>query len=162
MDIQLRFKNINSVGDKRPACDVEVNGETIYSGDVLPHMDLNATAEANNVLRIHFTNKTGRETVMDAGGNVTQDLNFELEGVSIDGTDLEHHIWQSKYVATDDVYDSCLFFGPKGYWQIDFESPVLRWFLKKDQEKNNDDPHWERDYNYYEEACQTLHKITTR
>ena len=30
--------------------------------------------------------------------SIIQDLNFELEKIIIDGTDLKHLIWQSKYV----------------------------------------------------------------
>ena len=32
--------------------------------------------------------------------------------------------------AKDTVIDSCLFFGPKGYWELEFDSPILKWFLK--------------------------------
>ena len=51
------------------------------------------------------------------------------------------------------------FFGPKGYWQINFDVPVLRWWLELNHNKNNDDPTWEQDYKHYEEVCQRLDRI---
>ena len=55
-----------------------------------------------------------------------------------------------------------MFFGPKGYWELKFDVPVLRWFLKTNHSKNKNDPTWETDYNYYEKVCQKLDKIQTR
>ena len=91
-----------------------------------------------------------------------QDLNFELEKIIIDGLDLKNLIWESRYVAGDDTIESCLFFGPKGYWEIKFESPILRWWLKTNHDKNKNDPTWETDYNFYEKVCQKLNKIQTK
>ena len=157
------FKNINSVNAKYPICRIELNGTDIFIGKVVPQIELDASvnAEENN-LRIYFENKQGKDTILDENNNISQDLNFELEKLTIDGLDLQHLIWQSRYFAKDSVIDSCLFFGPKGYWEIKFNSPILKWFLKTNHEKNNNDPDWEIDYNYYEEACQKLSKIQTR
>ena len=157
------FKNINSVNAKYPICRIELNGTDIFIGKVVPQIELDASvnAEENN-LRIYFENKQGKDTILDENNNISQDLNFELEKLTIDGLDLQHLIWQSRYFAKDSVIDSCLFFGPKGYWEIKFNSPILKWFLKTNHEKNNNDPDWEIDYNYYEEVCQKLSKIQTR
>ena len=157
------FKNINSVNAKYPICRIELNGTDIFIGKVVPQIELDASvnAEENN-LRIYFENKQGKDTILDENNNISQDLNFELEKLTIDGLDLQHLIWQSRYFAKDSVIDSCLFFGPKGYWEIKFNSPILKWFLKINHEKNNNDPDWEIDYNYYEEVCQKLSKIQTR
>ena len=163
MNFIFGFKNINSVNQKYPICRIELNGNDIFIGKVVPLIELDASVDAEeNNLRIYFENKQGKDTILDENKNISQDLNFELEKLTIDGLDLQHLIWQSKYFAKDSVIDSCLFFGPKGYWEIKFDSPILKWYLKTNHEKNNNDPDWEIDYNYYEEACQKLSKIQTR
>ena len=163
MNFIFGFKNINSVNQKYPICRIELNGNDIFIGKVVPQIELDASVDAEeNNLRIYFENKQGKDTILDENNNISQDLNFELEKLTIDGLDLQHLIWQSRYFAKDSVIDSCLFFGPKGYWEIKFNSPILKWYLKTNHEKNNNDPDWEIDYNYYEEACQKLSKIQTR
>ena len=163
MNFIFGFKNINSVNQKYPICRIELNGNDIFIGKVVPLIELDASVDAEeNNLRIYFENKQGKDTILDENKNISQDLNFELEKLTIDGLDLQHLIWQSRYFAKDSVIDSCLFFGPKGYWEIKFNSPILKWYLKTNHEKNNNDPDWEIDYNYYEEACQKLSKIQTR
>jgi hypothetical protein len=151
MSLEFKFKNINPVNNKYPICRIELNGNDIFSGKVEQKIVLNADMQENNVLRIFFENN-----------RIKQDLNFELEKLIIDGIDLQHLIWESRYVAKDSVIDSCLFFGPKGYWELTFDSPILKWFLRTNQNKNNDDPTWETDYNFYEKVCQKLNKIQTR
>lgn len=163
MNFIFAFKNINSVNKKRPICRIELNGNDIFFGDVVKQIKIDApTKQQKNILRIHFENKEGRDTIVDENDCIVQDLNFELEKLLIDGLDLQHLIWQSRYVCKDSVINSCLFFGPKGYWELDFDSPILKWFLSTNHQKNNNDPTWEVDYNYYEEACQRLSKIQTR
>ena len=162
MSFEFTFKNINSTDNKKPTCRIELNGDNIFSGEVQEYVILDADTQDNNVLRIFFENKEGKDTILDNQQQIIQDLNFELEKIIIDGTDLKHLIWQSKYVTEDTVIDSCLFFGPKGHWELAFESPILKWFLKTNHDKNNNDPTWETDYNFYEKVCQKLSKIQTR
>ncbi len=162
MSFVFKFKNINSVNNKKPICRIELNGNDVYSDEVKEHITLDTNTQDNNVLRIYFENKQGKDTILNDQQQIVQDLNFELEQIIIDGIDLKHLIWQSKYVAGDNVIDSCLFFGPKGYWELKFDSPILKWFLKTNHDKNNNDPTWETDYNFYEKVCQKLNKIQTR
>lgn len=162
MSFEFKFKNINSVNNKQPICRIELNGNDVFSGVVEEHIPLDTNTQDNNVLRIYFENKQGKDTILNDQQQIVQDLNFELEQIIIDGIDLKHLIWQSKYVAGDNVIDSCLFFGPKGYWELKFDSPILKWFLKTNHNKNNNDPTWETDYNFYEKVCQKLNKIQTR
>lgn len=159
---EFRFKNINSVGEKTPTCNISLNGKSMYEGQVNKLITCEGETSLENVLKIFFTNKSGRDTLLNKDGTIKQDLNFELVTLHVDSVDFEHLIWESRYVAVDDVFDSCLFFGPKGHWEIRFSHPVLKWFLKTNQEKNNNDPNWETDYNYYKEACQRLSKTQTR
>ena len=159
MKLEFTFKNVNKVKNKHPICRIELNGTTLWQGDVKNKVSLDAVSEHTNTLKIFFENKHGRDTVLDENNNIKQDLNFELERLCIDGLDLKYLIWESKYVAGDTTIPSCLFFGPKGFWEIQFEHPILRWILKRNHYKNNNDPEWEIDYNYYEEACRKLEKI---
>ena len=85
--------------------------------------------------------------------------NFELENITLDNHDIQDLIWKGQYVSKDNVIPSCLFFGPRGYFELHFEYPILKWILKTNHEDHNDDPTWEQDYNYYIEACQLLNKI---
>jgi len=162
MKFEFKFKNINVVNKKYPICKFELNGDDICYGKVKENLSFEEDTQENNILRIYFANKDGRDTILDNNNEIAQDLNFELEKVVIDGIDLQHLIWESKYVTKESVIDSCLFFGPKGYWELKFDIPVLRWFLKTNHSKNKNDPTWETDYNYYEKVCQKLDKIQTR
>ena len=162
MKFEFKFKNINSVNNKEPICRIELNGNNVFSGEVKEHITVDTNTQSNNVLRIFFENKQNKDTILNNEQQIIQDLNFELEQVIIDGIDLKHLIWQSKYVAHDNVIDSCLFFGPKGYWELIFDSPILKWFLRTNHNKDNNDPTWETDYNFYEKVCQKLNKIQTR
>ena len=114
VEFEFKFKNINSVNNKYPICRIEFNGDDIFSGKVEQRIVLNADTQENNVLRIFFENKRGKDTILDDNNQIKQDLNFELEKLTIDGIDLQHLIWESKYVAKDSVIDSCLFFWTKG------------------------------------------------
>jgi hypothetical protein len=162
MSISLKFKNINSVNGKDPICRIQLNERDIFFGKVQNQIDLEADFKRENKLKIFFENKTGKDTIIDKNNKILKDLSFELEQITIDSLDLQHLKWQSKYHFNDSAIDSCLFFGPKGYWEIIFESPILKWYLKTNHEKNNNDPTWETDYNHYEEACQKLSKIRTK
>jgi len=162
MNLEFKFKDIVSVNGKDPVCRINLNGEDLFVGKVSEHIALEHNASNNNVLRVYFENKSGRDTVLDDNNAIVNDLTFELERLIIDGIDLKHLIWKSKYFYNESVIDSCLFFGPKGYWELVFDAPVLKWCLKTNHDDNQNDPTWEVDYNYYEEACRKLDKIQTR
>lgn len=162
MDLVFNFKQIKSVNGKDPVCRINVNGDDLFTGAVKEHISISTNGEPDNVIKVFFENKTGKDTIVDAEGKIVADLSFELERLKINGVDLKHLIWQSSYHYNNTKIDSCLFFGPKGYWQIEFGVPVLRWWLKLNHVKNNDDPTWEQDYKHYEEVCQRLDRIQTR
>ena len=92
-----------------------------------------------------------------------RDRSFELEQCIIDDYDLQELIWQSCFISTDgEIYESCLYFGPNGEFQLEFESPILRWILRTRHEKNNNDPTWEEDFEYYQQACNRLQLISNK
>jgi hypothetical protein len=159
MKLEFYFKNINGVGEKQPVCRIALNGSDLYTGKVKEKVILDSVHNDHNTLKIFFENKEGRDTIIDDQNQIKQDLNFELERLIVDGIDLKHLIWESKYISKDDIIESCLFFGPKGHWEINFDSPILKWVLRTNHAKNKNDPDWEEGYNYYEEACLKLEKI---
>lgn len=156
MNIKLYFKNIVD----QPQCRIFVNTQEVAAGLVQSHYSINA--EVNDgiaTLIIEHCNKRPEDTVVK-NGIIVRDRSFELDRIEIDGYDLEELKWDSEFHATDGaVYPSCLFFGPNGKFILNFESPALRWILKMRHEKNNNDPHWEEDYNYYTQACRLLTRI---
>jgi len=161
-EFRFNFANINPLKNKAPACKIELNGTQIFAGNVESTIVLQAESKQSNTLRIHFENKTGADTIVDEENNIIQDLSFELKNLVIDNVDVKHLIWRSKYIADRSVIDSCLFFGPRGFWEFSFDLPILKWFLKTNNTINKNDPDWEKDYNYYKEAWDKLSKIQTR
>ena len=162
MSLQFKFKDINALANKKPACRIELNGDTVFTGEVEQHIKVESETKSSNVLRIFFENKNDHDTIVNEHNEIVKDLNFKLEKIVIDGLNLKNLIWESRYVAGDKTIESCLFFGPKGYWEIEFDSPILKWWLKTNHKKNNNDPNWENDYNFYEKVCQKLSKIQTK
>ena len=110
-------------------------------------------------MKIFFDNKEDSDTKLDHENKIVADLNFELEQIIIDGHDIKNLIWNSEYVAKGEKIPSCLFFGPKGHFEFKFDMPILKWILKSNHEKHNNDPNWEEDYNYYTEAWKLLSQI---
>jgi hypothetical protein len=93
-------------------------------------------------------------------GVIIADKNFTLKKVVIDEYDIEELIWTSIFVdVNNNLIPSCLFFGPNGTFTLEFGEPVLKWILKSRQEKNNNDPSWEEDYNYFVQACRLVEDL---
>jgi hypothetical protein len=138
-----------------------MNDQELYRG-VAPADFLNdfEQPESDCVLVIAHVDKQSSDTIVK-DGIIIRDRSFELDQITIDGYDLEELKWTSEFRAQDGaVYASCLFFGPNGEFVLKFSNPVLPWILKTRHEKNNNDPHWEEDYTYYQQACKTLQQIS--
>ena len=162
--IELRFKNINIVNNKQPLVrvvinDVELLNEPVKTKMVTPLTLNDQPVPTKNILKIFFDNKEDSDTKLDHENKIVADLNFELEQIIIDGHDIKNLIWNSEYVAKGEKIPSCLFFGPKGHFEFKFDMPILKWILKSNHEKHNNDPNWEEDYNYYTEAWELLSQI---
>lgn len=161
MRIELYFKNINL----SPACDILVNNNLYYSGLVQEHITLEVNDKEYDEyeLDIKFTNKLPNDTKVDANGVIVEDKNFELQKIIIDNYSLEELIWQGNYFSDEgQIYTSCLFFGPKGKFNIKLENPILRWILATRHNINNNDPNWFEDYTYYTEAWKILQQISKK
>jgi hypothetical protein len=159
MSIQLFFKNINL----RPQCKITIDDVTHYTGPVNPIIEINHSIAGSYTLKIFFTDKLPNDTKVDNQGNIIEDKNFELDQIVIDDYDIEELKWLSKYFADDgNTYESCLFFGPKGYFEINLNHPILPWILEQKHLKNNNDPNWKEDYNYYVQAWKILNQISQK
>lgn len=159
MNITLQFKNIID----QPECSISINNQTVFLGTVIENVNCDQDIPVGPCrLTITHINKQPEDTVVE-NGVIVRDRSFELEKIIVDGYNFEELIWQSKFTAvTGEEYKSCLFFGPCGSFAIDFYNPVLYWILKTRNEKNNNDPYWEEDYNYYQTACTLLKQISNK
>lgn len=159
MNIKLKFKNINECNGIPKLC-ISVNSKELYKGFVSSDIDLNTDVDGIVNLKIVHFDKNNNTDVEVQNNVVVADKNCELEEILVDGYNLEELKWRSVYVTEDDeVLDGCLFFGKNGYFQLNFESPVLRWMLKTRHEILNNDPYWEQDYESYTAACKLIHSL---
>jgi hypothetical protein len=159
MKIQLQFKNI--VDD--PRCRILINDQVLFVGITqLQHaFDVEIPQGVCRLTIVHY-DKSPEHTIVE-NGVIVRDRSFELERCVIDGYDLQELVWHSEFVADDgNVYKSCLFFGPNGEFRLDFENPALRWILRTRHKQNNNDPHWEEDFEYYQQACKRLQQMSTK
>jgi hypothetical protein len=136
MKIQLQFKNIVD----EPRCRILINDQVLFAGITQLHHAFDVTVpEGACRLTIVHHDKAPQHTIVEHGV-IVRDRSFEF--VADDGA----------------VYKSCLFFGPNGEFQLDFENPALLWILRTRHEQNNNDPHWAEDYESYVRACRLLNK----
>jgi hypothetical protein len=156
MRLELKFKNIIDA----PKCRILLNNTELYSGPVLPDFEYqHPCPDGQCYLVIEQWDKLPTDTIVQ-DGKIVRDRSFEISNIIIDDYDIEELIWNSEFVANDGQrYPSCLFFGPNGKFVLNFYNPVLHWILKTRHEKNNNDPNWEEDYNYYQQACKILTQI---
>ena len=159
MKIQLQFKNI--VDD--PRCRILINDQVLFVGITqLQHaFDVEIPEGVCRLTIVHY-DKSPEHTIVE-NGVIVRDRSFELERCVIDGYNLQELVWHSELVADDsNVFKSCLFFGPNGECRLDFENPALRWILRTRHKQNNNDPHWEQDFEYYQQACKRLQLMSTK
>jgi hypothetical protein len=156
MDLAFHFAQINAYHG-RPRISISLNNRLLYSGEVKQLISLKAsdTYSGNCSLRIEFINKNSEDTkVVD--GNIVCDKNFTLEKVIIDGCNLEELIWKSAYHCNNETINSCLFFGPAGYWELNFTYPILYWILS-----NRNEDGWYNDYCSYLKAWNKVKHLTS-
>ena len=159
MKIQLQFKNIID----EPRCTIRINNHILFSGIVQPQYVFDvAVPQGTCRLTIEHWDKLPEHTIVEQGV-IVRDRSFELERCVLDNYDIQELIWASCFVAADGaVYNSCLYFGPNGKFQLDFENPPLRWILRTRHERDNNDPYWEEDFEYYQQACKRLQLMSIK
>ena len=120
--IDFKFKNINTSTEKKPTLAVVINDVKLLEAEVKTSMSTQFTERSgNNLLQVYFVNKQDSDTITDNQQNIMKDMNFELESVVIDGVDIKELVWGGTYVTAKEKIDSCLFFGPKGHFELQFE-----------------------------------------
>ena len=161
MKLQFVFENINTgPNNKVPEIEIKLNSKSLYLGHVQELIHAEDLGQDSNLLEIAFLNKQFSDTKCDEHNNIVEDMNFSLQRIVIDNYDLEELIWQGQYVTPNNqTYSACLFFGPVGQFELRFDSPILKWILKSRHEKQQNDPNWEEDYNYYVNACILLNSL---
>lgn len=142
-----------------PMIAIRVNGQEHWRGAVCHKIEISVSLQEQNRLEIEFVNKTHRDTKVNEHGNIVDDMNFVLSEIHAEDLAFQEQLWQGHYQAGDNSYPACLFFGPAGFYQLDFEAPILKWKLRCHFEKTGQDPDWEQDFNYYTNACQLLNQI---
>lgn len=106
-----------------------------------------SVVEGPNKLIIEFVNKTDSDTVLDADGNIVQDLLLNIDSVEIDDIELGSLMWSlseyrpnypEKYKTKmlqsgQDLNESiknCVNLGWNGQWILPFDSPAYIWLLE--------------------------------
>lgn len=161
MNLLLKFKNIQDCNGV-PRLKITANGILMYDGDAQPSLDLVCAIQDHSVRLLieHYGKDPNQDTVVKHGV-IVSDRSCELDGIVIDGIDLEELKWQSSYLCDDgSVLDKCLFFGKNGTWSLEFELPILKWMLGTRHRINNNDPNWSQDYESYIQACKLLNNLT--
>ena len=101
----------------------------------------------NHALTISFVNKVNTDTVLDANGNIIEDLLLNIEKIEIDDIDLGTLIWskstydpiypksyvenmQQQGITLKPQLTECVNLGWNGTWKISFTSPFHLWLLE--------------------------------
>jgi hypothetical protein len=155
MQIQLEFDHIHEFNGE-PKISVRVNGIECYNNVVENSVEFVIDDTNDCVLEIEHYGKNNNDTeVID--NVIVNDKNFTLKNIIIDGYNIEELKWESDFTDVHgNIIPSCLFFGPNGIYRLHFQLPVLKWILSTRHSKNNNDPNWEEDYNYYMQAVNLL------
>lgn len=158
MNLEINFCNIVD----SPRCNVVVNSNCVFTGEVSTQVTTTIPDNSDIELIITHWDKKPSDTVVE-NGFIVRDRSFEIQSITVDGINIEELIWQSEFRAVNgDVYPGCLFFGPNGDFVIKFTTPILKWLLEQRHLKNNNDPTWEQDYNFYITACNLLTQISNK
>lgn len=158
MQLTLEFNQINHFNGC-PKISICVNDIEYFVGDVTNSIHLEVPNLDFNVLAIRHYGKTDVDTLV-VNDEIVADKNFTLNTIIIDGYNIEELIWDSTFTDNhNNVIPGCLFFGPNGVFELTFEYPVLKWILCTRHMKNNSDPDWEEDYNYYCQAVSLVKEL---
>ena len=158
MNLVLEFEHINCYNGP-PLILVKVNDIEYYNGVVDSCISLAIPDVTHGTLTIEHHGKQNIDTEVQ-NNIIINDKNFTLKNITIDDYNLEELKWDSSFTAADgNVIPGCLFFGPNGVYKLEFQQPILRWILQTRHQKNNNDPNWEEDYNYYMRAINLVREL---
>jgi hypothetical protein len=126
----------------------QVNEQLIVAENTTQYFEFDATLhEGACFLGIELLNKTTSDTVLDANGNIIEDLLLNIDSVEIDEIDLGSLLWTvSDYVPNyPEPYqlemskqgkdlpvsiNNCVNLGWNGRWTLHFTSPFYIWLLE--------------------------------
>lgn len=146
--VSFYFDNISCLEHKKPIISIHINFNEVFYGQVCSSISVQSELKDLNYIQIYFKNKLPEDTTDE------KDLNFSLQNILIDDDAFDELLWQGSYHYDDQKIDSCLFFGPKGYYQICFQMPFALWKLKSKDASVTDN-----EYKLYKNACQILSQI---
>jgi hypothetical protein len=103
--------------------------------------------EGNCSLTIELKNKTKYDTVLDANGNIIEDLLLNIDSIEIDEIDLGSLLWtasdyrpdypgvhkakmQAQGIELPESVKNCVNLGWNGKWILPFTSPFYIWLLE--------------------------------
>lgn len=101
----------------------------------------------DHALTISFVNKVNTDTVLDANGNIVEDLLLNIEKIEIDDIDMGNLIWSNSVytpdypksyaenmrqqgITLDPQITECVNLGWNGQWTFPFTSPFYFWMLE--------------------------------
>ena len=96
--------------------------------------------EGSHSLKIRLENKTNRDTVIDADGNIVDDMLLNIEDIVIDDISIGSLKWtKSKYITDSEVMfqgkhtstiKNCVNLGFNGSYILEFTLPYYVWLLE--------------------------------
>jgi len=153
MLLTFKFKGIHN----NPEMDIQIDDISYFRGPVDEQVNISIDKDyyVNFNLKIYFTNKNPNDTVIDNDGNIIEDKNFELDDIYIDNESIENYRWAGVYCFNENIIDSCLFFGPAGYFELTLAGPGNY----KHIQTTTDYPDWKEQYENWVWAKQILKEL---
>jgi len=125
---------LHKLSDKSPEFVVTLNGDTQVaveqSNDITTFVMYSLFG--NNQLVINFLNKDCNDTVVDANGNITNDLAVEFKTITIENVDITHEIKNiSCYVPYGETQPQSTYgyMHKNGQLTVDYQCPIF-YFLR--------------------------------
>ena len=133
--------------NKSPRIKIGVNGNTLAEVDCLPDnvgtMKLNydvLVPEGDNVLEISLVNKESDRDTVVTNGQIVDDLNCEILGITMEGVELDNLVrkhgiyYPAQAVVIDDTETTVMpghtFLSWNGTYRFRFSSPLYMWLLE--------------------------------
>jgi hypothetical protein len=167
MKIEIVLKG-NGIHNKNPMVNLSVNDIEHHDGEVAgtEHFVFNFEPIKHNILKIKHYNKTNQDTIVNAQGNITEDLSLELVSIYVDNVEIIGTVlysmpffvqwpeniledYRSKNQEPPEYIDNNLYFGFNGVYQYSFSGDVVSEYYNqfwldeaqahKNQTQKNDD-----------------------
>ena len=138
---------------KQPKFKIYVNNTELVCAELtsdahtIEYFEFDAAVDEGDChLAVEFLNKSVHDTVLDATGNIIEDLLLNIESIEIDEIDLGFLLWttsnyypeypKSHQIKMQDLGNTlpesvknCVNLGWNGKWMLSFTSPFYIWLL---------------------------------